>query len=107
MSSTQNPTVTVVIPTYNERENLTSLIPEVLNPNPTYQVVIVDDNSPDGTGTVANQLVDDFPGRVQVVHRAKKQGIGPAYVAGFREALRSSSEYLATMDADHSHSPDD
>jgi dolichol-phosphate mannosyltransferase len=107
MSSTQFPTVTVVIPTYNERENLTSLIPELLDRNPTYRVVVVDDNSPDGTGTVADQLAADFPGRVKVVHRAKKQGIGPAYVAGFREALRSNSEYISTMDADHSHSPDD
>jgi dolichol-phosphate mannosyltransferase len=107
MSSAQNPTVTVVIPTYNERENLASLIPELLNRNPTYRVVIVDDNSPDGTGTVADQLAADFPSRVKVVHRAKKQGIGPAYVAGFREALRSDNEYIATMDADHSHSPND
>jgi dolichol-phosphate mannosyltransferase len=107
MSSTQNPTVTVVIPTYNERENLTSLVPELLNRNPSYRIVIVDDNSPDGTGTVADQLADVFPGRVQVVHRAKKQGIGPAYVAGFRAALRSDSDYVATMDADHSHNPDD
>jgi dolichol-phosphate mannosyltransferase len=107
MSSTQAPTVTIVIPTYNERENLISLIPELLDRNPTYQVIVVDDSSPDGTGFAANQLAVDVPGRLHVVHRAKKQGIGPAYIAGFRVAIRLDGDYIATMDADHSHSPDD
>jgi dolichol-phosphate mannosyltransferase len=107
MSSPSNPSVTVVIPTYNERENLALLIPELLDQNPTYRVVIVDDNSPDGTGKLADKLATDFPGRIFVVHRPKKQGIGPAYVAGFREALCSDSEFIATMDADHSHSPNE
>src|SRR5262245_18509529 len=105
MTPPSKPAVTVVIPSYNERENLTSLVQEVLNPNSTYRIVIVDDNSPDGTGKLADQLAADSQGRIQVVHRPNKRGIGPAYVAGFRAALGSQSDYIATMDADHSHNP--
>jgi dolichol-phosphate mannosyltransferase len=101
------PTVTIVIPTYNECENIASLIPDLLGRDESFRIIVVDDNSPDGTGRVADELASRFPGRIQVLHRSKKQGIGPAYVAGFREALRSNSDYIATMDADHSHSPDD
>ena len=107
MNSSNEPSVTVVIPTYNERENLASLVPPLLERNPTYRAVIVDDNSPDGTGKLADRLAADFPGRISVVHRLQKQGIGPAYVAGFRKSLRSECEFIATMDADHSHNPDD
>lgn len=102
-----DPLVTVVIPTYNERENLASLVPEVLRLGPGYRVLVVDDNSPDGTGQVADQIAAAHPGRVRVLHRAEKQGIGPAYVAGFRAALADETAYIAEMDADHSHDPED
>lgn len=98
---------TVIIPTYNERENLASLVTDVLALGPDVRVIVVDDNSPDGTGTLADQLASRFPGRVNVLHRAKKLGIGPAYVAGFAEALKSNAAFVATMDADHSHNPAD
>ncbi len=105
--SPADPRVTVVIPTFNERENLISLVPKVLRLGPGYRVLVVDDNSPDGTGEVADQLAADFPGRVRVLHRPDKQGIGPAYIAGFRAALEDDPAYIAEMDADHSHDPDD
>jgi dolichol-phosphate mannosyltransferase len=99
--------VTVIIPTYNERENLASLVTEVLALGSGLRVIVVDDNSPDGTGALANQLATETPGRITVLHRPKKDGIGPAYVAGFTTALETDAEFVATMDADHSHSPAD
>jgi dolichol-phosphate mannosyltransferase len=101
------PAITVVIPTYNERENIQTLIPAVLALGDGYRVIVVDDNSPDGTGTVAENLAAASRGRVCVVHRPAKQGIGPAYRAGFRRALTERTELIATMDADHSHQPAD
>src|SRR5262245_11499326 len=99
--------VVVVIPTYNERENLASLIQEVLALGPSVDIIVVDDNSPDGTGKIADELAARFSGRITVLHRAKKQGIGPAYIAGFRQVLTTESELVAQMDADHSHNPAD
>ena len=101
------PLVTVVIPTYNERDNLRSQASKVLALGPGYRLVVVDDNSPDGTGDVAEELAAAFPGRVRVLHRPEKRGIGPAYVAGFRAALAGEAAYIAEMDADHSHEPAD
>jgi dolichol-phosphate mannosyltransferase len=98
-------TVVVVIPTFNERENLPRLVPAVLGLGPSYRILIVDDNSPDGTGQIAEELRVDHPGRVAVLHRASKEGIGPAYVAGFRIALASDAPLIAQMDADLSHDP--
>jgi dolichol-phosphate mannosyltransferase len=102
-----SPSITVVIPTFNERENLRSLIPRLLALGPAYRIVVVDDSSPDGTGALADQLAAEHPGRVQVLHRPKKEGIGPAYVAGFRTALAGDAALIAEMDADHSHDPAD
>jgi dolichol-phosphate mannosyltransferase len=99
--------IVVVIPTYNERENIAWLVPEVLAIDPCISVVIVDDNSPDGTGDLADTLSAANPGRVEVLHRAEKNGIGPAYVAGFQRALSLQPLLIAQMDADHSHQPDD
>ncbi len=101
------PSVTVVIPTYNERENLQTLIPDVLGLGPTYRVIVVDDSSPDGTGQIADDLARRFPGRVEVLHRPRKEGIGRAYVAGFDPALAGDADLIAQMDADHSHAPAD
>jgi len=99
--------ITVVIPTYNECDNLRSLVPQVLGLGPGYRVIVADDNSPDGTGKVADALAEVFPGRVQVLHRPGKAGIGPAYVAGFRAALADGADLVVEMDADHSHRPSD
>jgi dolichol-phosphate mannosyltransferase len=99
--------IVVVIPTYNERENIQSLVPEVLDVDPGICVLIVDDNSPDGTGAAADQIAAAHRGRVEVLHRAAKNGIGPAYIAGFERALAMAPDLIAQMDADHSHQPDD
>ena len=103
----QRPRVMVVIPTYNERENLASLVLRVLGLGAEYNVIIVDDGSPDGTGLVADQLAVQHGGRVHVVHRPSKEGIGPAYVSGFKSAIASKAAFIAQMDADHSHHPEE
>ncbi len=106
MTAPRAQNVVVVIPTYNERENLATLVPKVLTLGPGYQVLVVDDNSPDGTGEVADSLSRTNPGRVSVLHRARKEGIGPAYIAGFAEALVLGADLIVEMDADHSHDPE-
>ena len=95
--------IIVVIPTYNERENLPICVARVLALDPAYRVIVVDDNSPDGTGAVADELVRTHCGRVEVIHRVKKAGLGPAYIAGLREALAAEPELIGMMDADLSH----
>ncbi|HEV2074542.1 MAG TPA: polyprenol monophosphomannose synthase [Thermomicrobiales bacterium] len=99
--------VTVVIPTYNEFENIDALVEEVLTLEPVPQVLIVDDSSPDGTGELADQLAREHPGQVFVLHRTEKEGLGRAYIAGFQRALELGSSHIAQMDADHSHRPSD
>jgi dolichol-phosphate mannosyltransferase len=98
--------VLVIIPTYNERENLVELLGRVfVQPVPDLDVLIVDDNSPDGTGALAEELRAKDP-RVHVMHRAGKLGLGSAYVAGFRHALEHGYDAMFEMDADFSHNPD-
>lgn len=97
----------VIIPTYNERENIQQLVPAILGLGENYSLLVVDDNSPDGTGEIVDKLVASSPGRVFVLHRPEKRGIGPAYVAGFHDALARSPDLIATMDADLSHQSDD
>ena len=94
----------VIIPTYNERENLPNIVPLVLEQDPRLEVLVVDDNSPDGTGDLADALAGASP-RVHVVHRAAKQGLGTAYRAGFRWAIENGYDYVFEMDADFSHDP--
>lgn len=101
------PRVTVVVPTYNERPNLPDLVRRVLALGANYAVLVVDDGSPDGTGEIAEELAAANPGRVAVLHRPRKEGIGPAYLAGFRRALAGDADLVAQMDADHSHDPSD
>ena len=103
---TARQSLTVVIPTYNEISNLRPLVMRLLELLPETHVVVVDDASPDGTGEVADALARES-GRLTVLHRPCKEGIGPAYVAGFRAALAQGTDLIATMDADGSHSPDD
>ena len=97
--------VLVVIPTYNEAENLPLLVPQVLAQDPRIEILVVDDNSPDGTGKVADDLVEST-GRVHVLHRPSKQGLGPAYRAGLARALELGAELIVQMDADFSHPPE-
>ena len=99
--------VAIVIPTYNEAGNIASLASELLALPCAPHLVIVDDNSPDGTGEIADGLATEHPDRVTVVHRAEKQGLGRAYIHGLRVALALGTEYVAQMDADHSHRPQD
>jgi dolichol-phosphate mannosyltransferase len=98
------PSTLVVIPTYNERENLSELVRQILEYEGC-QVMIVDDQSPDGTGELADQLARQAPGRVQVVHRTDKRGLGRSYVEGFSLALRGDADLVCQMDADFSHDP--
>lgn len=100
------PSVVVVVPTYNERPNLEALVVGVLAQGPEFRVLVVDDDSPDGTGDLADALVAAYPGRVEVLHRAEKRGLGPAYIAGFGRALAMAPDFIAQMDADLSHDPD-
>jgi dolichol-phosphate mannosyltransferase len=94
----------VIIPTYNEALNLTLLIPTILRQGP-FDILIIDDNSPDGTGEVAEELAKRFAGRVSVLHRPGKLGLGSAYIEGFRYALAKGYTRIFTMDADFSHDP--
>src|SRR2546429_4059293 len=96
----------VVIPTYNERENLASLVRQLLTSQPGLDVLVVDDTSPDGTGAIADGLAAEEP-RVAVLHRTTKDGLGSAYLAGFRQAVAGPYEYVAQMDADFSHRVED
>ncbi|HSG49261.1 MAG TPA: polyprenol monophosphomannose synthase [Longimicrobiales bacterium] len=97
----------VVMPTYNERENLPRIVPQVLEIHPDIHVLVVDDNSPDGTGQVADALAVARPGRIHVLHRDGKEGLGKAYIAGFRWALARDYRWICEMDADLSHRPED
>lgn len=100
------PKITVVLPVYNERENLPRIVSAVLaQPLAGLNLLIVDDNSPDGSGEVAEELARAHPGRIEVLHRPAKQGLGPAYAHGFQHALRRGADYIAQMDADFSHPP--
>lgn len=94
----------VIVPTFNERENILRLIDAVLSQDPRIDVLVVDDGSPDGTGDIVDQRVASDQ-RVQVIHRPSKLGLGTAYVAGFKWGLARDYEFLFEMDADFSHDP--
>ena len=95
----------VVLPTYDERENLPAIVPAILAASPDLDVLVVDDDSPDGTGALAGQLAARDP-RVRVLHRVRKEGLGRAYLAGFDVALRAAYGRILQMDADFSHDPE-
>lgn len=95
----------VVLPTYNERENLAPMITQLLDLPIGLGVIVVDDNSPDGTGELADELAVQHPSRVAVIHRPGKLGLGTAYRAGFEQALERGAARIITMDADFSHHP--
>ena len=97
--------VAVIIPTYNEKENIETLVTQLLALPTGVHVVVVDDNSPDGTSAIADRLAVENNGRVGVIHRAGKLGLGTAYIAGFKRALAEGADLICTMDADFSHNP--
>ena len=97
----------VIVPTYNEAQNLPRLVSALIElPIEKFQILVVDDSSPDGTGQVADQLVDASGGRVRVLHRNGKRSFGASYLDGFRAALKTDVEAIAQMDADLSHPPE-
>ncbi|RJP74069.1 MAG: polyprenol monophosphomannose synthase [Candidatus Zixiibacteriota bacterium] len=96
----------VVMPTYNEAENITQIIPEVLRQGPLFDVLVVDDNSPDGTAGLVREMQTRYDGRLFLLERPGKMGLGRAYVAGFRYALEHGYDYILEMDSDFSHDPD-
>ena len=99
-------TTKVIIPTYNEADNIDDLITQILALSPEIGVIVVDDNSPDGTGTLADKWVSSHPDRVHAIHREGKLGLGTAYIAGFRAALDMANiDRIMSMDADFSHNP--
>ncbi|GAB3576745.1 polyprenol monophosphomannose synthase [Amycolatopsis endophytica] len=99
-----SPKVTVVVPTYNERDNLPRLVGQLTDLGlPDLHVLVVDDNSPDGTGDIADKLATEDPGRIGVLHRTEKDGLGRAYIAGITRALDEDADIVIQMDADLSH----
>src|SRR5439155_23667020 len=98
------PQAVVCLPTYNERENLEPMLRALGDKG--VRVLVIDDNSPDGTGEIADRLAGELE-YVEVLHRDRKEGLGPAYLAGFQRALTGGAELVLEMDCDFSHSPDD
>jgi len=97
----------VVIPTYNEVENIERLLRNIFSLQRTFDVLVVDDNSPDGTAKLVNSLIEEFPKQLNILSRRGKMGLGTAYIAGFKWALEREYEYVFEMDADFSHNPND
>jgi len=95
----------VVMPTYNELENIGRIIPEILEQGPQFDVLVVDDNSPDGTAAVVKELQKEHQSRIHLLERASKMGLGTAYVSGFNYALKHDYDFIFEMDADFSHDP--
>ncbi len=97
----------VIIPTYNEKDNVESMIRTVMNLPFPFDVLIVDDNSPDGTAEIVKSLMTEFPDRLHLILRKEKNGLGRAYITGFQWALQKNYEYIFEMDCDFSHPPQD
>ena len=97
----------VIIPTFNEKENIERILRKVFSLNKTFHVLVVDDGSPDGTAEIIKNLIPEFSGQLFISERKGKQGLGTAYIHGFRWALEKNYSYIFEMDADFSHNPDD
>jgi dolichol-phosphate mannosyltransferase len=97
----------VIIPMYNEKENAAAIIEAVLEQPHAFDVLVIDDNSPDGTADIVKRKIEEHPGRVHIISRAGKLGLGTAYITGFKWALQHGYEYVCEMDADFSHNPND
>jgi dolichol-phosphate mannosyltransferase len=100
------PKTLIIVPTYNERDNLPRMAERLLNLSVPVDMLVVDDSSPDGTGQIADELAAKHPS-IHVLHRAQKNGLGRAYIAGFEWALKRDYEFIFEMDGDFSHNPDD
>ncbi|MDD3688266.1 MAG: polyprenol monophosphomannose synthase [Bacteroidales bacterium] len=97
----------VIIPTYNEKENIESIIRYVFSLDEVFHILIVDDGSPDGTAQIVKSLMNEFPEKLFILERSGKLGLGTAYIAGFKWCLKEGYTYIYEMDADFSHNPDD
>ncbi len=104
MGAPANGLAIVCLPTYNERENIERMVRAIGVAAPGVRVLVIDDNSPDGTGAIADALAAEL-GYVEVLHRPRKEGLGPAYIAGFRKALELGADLILEMDCDFSHDP--
>ena len=97
----------VIIPTYNEKENIEAIIRKVFSLSGGFHILIIDDGSPDGTAGIVKGLQEEYPERLHLIERQGKQGLGTAYLLGFRWSLENGYDYIFEMDADFSHNPDD
>jgi dolichol-phosphate mannosyltransferase len=97
----------VIIPTYNEKENIEDIVRKVVSLKPVFNILIVDDNSPDGTGKIVKQLQTEFPEQLFMLERKEKNGLGTAYIDGFKWCMQKGYDFIFEMDADFSHNPDD
>ena len=97
----------IIIPTYNEKENIEKMVRTLLALEHQFDVLVVDDGSPDGTASIVKSLMQEFPERAFIIERSGKLGLGTAYITGFKWALQQGYEYIFEMDADFSHNPDD
>ena len=97
----------VIIPTYNEKENIEAIVRKVFSLPAEFHILVIDDGSPDGTAGIVKGLQAEFPGRLHLLERSGKQGLGTAYLTGFRWSLDNGYDYVFEMDADFSHNPDD
>ncbi len=104
MSQSKN---VVIIPTYNEKENIEKIILAVLSQPVPFEVLVIDDGSPDGTASIVKKMIQQYPDRVHIVERSGKLGLGTAYICGFKWALEHHYDYIFEMDADFSHDPKD
>ncbi len=97
----------VIIPTYNEKENISAIIKAVMSLNKGYHILVIEDNSPDGTALIVKDLMKTYPDSLHIIERPGKQGLGTAYIAGFKWAIENNYDYIFEMDADFSHNPAD
>ena len=97
----------VLIPTYNEKENIENIIRAVFGLPESFDILVIDDNSPDGTAAIVKELQKEFPGQLHIIERKGKLGLGTAYIAGFKWAIEHRYDYIFEMDADFSHNPED
>ena len=97
----------IIIPTYNEKENIENIIRKVFSMEGDYHILVIDDGSPDGTAAIVEGLQAAFPDRLHMIRRSGKLGLGTAYLTGFKWSLDNGYDYIFEMDADFSHNPDD
>ena len=97
----------VIIPTYNEKENIERMVRKVFSLATPFELLIIEDNSPDGTGRIVKKLQNEFPEKLHMIEREGKLGLGTAYITGFRWAIKNKYDYIFEMDCDFSHNPDD